>query len=368
MVSENPVKGLKMSLPSRKTIAAALGAAVILGAGAGALGVVALTDDDPAAVAVSTSQPVADANGDLSVAEIYEQAGPGVVTITVTSTGGDGFDPGGFPPGNEQESQGSGFVVDEQGHVVTAAHVVDGADSVTVELADGSTYEADVVGTDDSTDVALLAIDAPASALEPLELADSAGVGVGDGVVAIGAPFGLEASVTSGIVSALDREITSPDGFTLTGAIQTDAAINHGNSGGPLLDSSARVLGLAVQIRSDSGGNDGVGFAVPSDTVRSVVAQLLQDGSVEHAYLGVGMENADDGGARITQVAGGSPADDAGLAAGDVVTAIDGTPVESSADLVTAVSEKQPGDTVTLTVTRDGATRTVEVELGDRPA
>jgi putative serine protease PepD len=369
MVSENPVKGLKMNLPSRKTIAAALGAAVILGVAAGALGVVALTDDDPAAVAVSTSQPVADANGDLSVAEIYEQAGPGVVTITVTSTGGgDGFDPGGFPPGNEQESQGSGFVVDEQGHVVTAAHVVDGAESVTVELADGSTYEAEVVATDDSTDVALLEIDAPASALEPLELADSAGVGVGDGVVAIGAPFGLEASVTSGIVSALDREITSPDGFTLTGAIQTDAAINHGNSGGPLLDSSARVIGLAVQIQSDSGGNDGVGFAVPSDTVRSVVEQLLQDGSVEHAYLGVGMETAEDGGALITQVAGGSPADDAGLAAGDVVTAIDGTPVESSADLVTAVSEKQPGDTVTLTVTRDGDARTVEVELGDRPA
>ncbi|HEU0336274.1 MAG TPA: trypsin-like peptidase domain-containing protein [Gaiellaceae bacterium] len=355
---------------SPRTAVAALGAAVVLGAAAGAVGVKA-TDGGPSATPTATSaaQQVASTTGGLSVNDVYDRAGPGVVTITVTTHGsGDSVGPEGFAPGREQQAQGSGFVSDEQGHVVTAAHVVEGADSVSVQLADGSTYDAEVVGSDASTDVAVLKIDAPASKLHPLELADSAAVEVGDGVVAIGAPFGLEDSVTSGIVSALGRDITSPDGFTLTGAIQTDAAINHGNSGGPLLDDAGRVIGVAVQIESDSGGNDGVGFAVPSNTVQSVVRQLLEHGSVEHAYLGVALGTAEQGGAAIARVTSGSPADDAGLQAGDVVTAVDGTSVESSADLVSAVAAKQPGDTVTLTVRRDGGSRSVDVTLGNRPA
>ena len=355
---------------SPRTAVATLGAAVVLGAAAGAVGV-KVTDGDPAATTgtATAAQQVAATTGGLSVNDVFDRAGPGVVTITVTSNGsGNTFGPEGFAPGREQQAQGSGFVYDEQGHVVTAAHVVEGADSVSVQLADGSTYDATVVGSDASTDVAVLKIDAPASKLHPLELADSSALEVGDGVVAIGAPFGLEDSVTSGIVSALGRDITSPDGFTLTGAIQTDAAINHGNSGGPLLDSAASVIGVAVQIESDSGGNDGVGFAVPSNTVQSVVSQLLENGSVEHAYLGVAMSTAEQGGATITRVTSGSPADDAGLQAGEVVTAVDGTSVKTSADLVSAVSAKQPGDTITLTVRRDGGTQTVDVRLGNRPA
>jgi putative serine protease PepD len=355
---------------SPRTAVAALGAAVVLGAAAGAVGVKATDGGPSATTATAGAAQVAATTGGLSVNDIFDRAGPGVVTITVTSTGSgaDGFGPDGFAPGRERQSQGSGFVYDEQGHVVTAAHVVEGADTVSVQLADGSTYDAEVVGSDASTDVAVLKIDAPADKLHPLELADSSALEVGDGVVAIGAPFGLEDSVTSGIVSALGRDITSPNGFTLTGVIQTDAAINHGNSGGPLLDDAARVIGVAVQIESDSGGNDGIGFAVPSSTVQSVVQQLLEDGSVEHAYLGVSTSTAEQGGAAITQVTSGSPADDAGLEAGDVVTAVDGTSVETSDDLVSAVSAKQPGDTVTLTVRRDGATRTVDVRLGNRPA
>jgi putative serine protease PepD len=355
---------------SRRAALAALSAAAVLGVSAGAVGV-KVTDGgaDTGAATASAAQQVADTSGGLSVNEIYDRAGPGVVTITVSSTvSSDGLGPDGFAPGREQQSQGSGFVSDEQGHVVTAAHVVEGADSVSVQLADGSSYGAELVGSDASTDVAVLEIEAPSGKLHPLELADSADVEVGDGVVAIGAPFGLEDSVTSGIVSALGRDITSPDGFTLTGAIQTDAAINHGNSGGPLLDDAGQVVGVAVQIESDSGGNDGVGFAVPSNTVESVVSQLLEDGSVEHAYLGVALSTSEQGGAAISEVTAGSPAADAGLEAGDVVTAIDGSPVETSAGLVSAVAARQPRDTVTLTVRRDGGSRTVEVRLGNRPA
>ncbi|MGH3993078.1 MAG: S1C family serine protease, partial [Pseudonocardiaceae bacterium] len=256
----------------------------------------------------------------------------------------------------------------------------------------GRTYDATVVGTDPSTDLALLEVDAPASLLMPLELGDSSKLAVGDEVVAIGSPFGLEETVTAGIVSALSRQMEAPNGFTINDSIQTDAAINHGNSGGPLLDLNGRVVGVNAQISSESGGNDGVGFAIPSNTVKSIVAQLLSDGDVEHAYLGVGVTTVDESaaeqldlpvGVALTEVRPGTPAADAGLRAGtgtttldgreyptggDVITEVDGEPVTGMDDVIAAVNTKQAGDAVTLSLQRDDETENVTVELGERPA
>ena len=223
-------------------------------------------------VTVRDSQPAAKTET-LSVNAIYRNAYKGVVEIAVTSQTSA---PNAFGGGSQtQKAQGSGFVYDANGDIVTNQHVVDGAQSVSVKFWNGKTYSAHVVGTDASTDLAVIKVDAPSSTLHPLSLGDSGSLQVGDGVVAIGSPFGLEETVTSGIVSALHRQMTSPSGFAIPDSIQTDAAINHGNSGGPLLNSSAQVIGVNAQIESNSGGNDGVGFAIPSNTVRSIVSQLL---------------------------------------------------------------------------------------------
>jgi putative serine protease PepD len=340
------------------------GAAVGVGTFA-ALGGRTTTTTTVVRASVADSKATSNTSGGLTVNEIYRRTSPGVVEVTARSTSGSQF-----PFGHSQESvgQGSGFVYDTSGHVVTNEHVVDGASSVTVKFASGKSYSAKVVGTDSSTDVAVLKVNAPSSALHPLTLADSDAVSVGDGVVAIGSPFGLENSVTSGIVSALHRSIDSPNGFSIPDAIQTDAPINHGNSGGALLDASGHVIGITSQIESDSGGNDGVGFAVPSNTVRSVVSQLLASGKVEHAYLGVEIASAAGGGARVASVRSGTPAAKAGLQAGDVITKIDGTSVGSSAELQRAIDARKPGDRVTLQVRRGGTTRTVHVTLGTRPS
>jgi putative serine protease PepD len=318
----------------------------------------------------ATSRPTSNTSGGLSVNEIYRRTSPGVVEITARSTSASQF-----PFGGSQQSvgQGSGFVYDTSGHVVTNEHVVDGASAVTVKFENGKSYSAKVVGTDSSTDVAVLKVNAPSSVLHPLTLADSGAVAVGDGVVAIGSPFGLENSVTSGIVSALHRSIDSPSGFSIPNAIQTDAAINHGNSGGPLLDAAGHVIGITSQIESgaggsSSGGNDGVGFAVPSNTVRSVVSQLLATGKVEHAYLGVEITSAAAGGARVASVRSGTPAAKAGIKAGDVITKVDGTSVGSSDELQQAIDGRKPGDRVTLEIRRGGKTVTVHVTLGTRPS
>ncbi len=189
-------------------------------------------------------------------------------------------------------------------------------------------------------------------------------------MVAIGSPFGLEQTVTAGIVSALGRQIKAPNNFTIDDAIQTDAAINHGNSGGPLLDLSGKVVGINSQIESDSGGNDGVGFAVPSDTVERIASQLIEGGSVEHAYLGVATEDVAGsvGGASIAEVRAGTPAAAAGLRSGDIVTKLDGKTVESADDLRALVDSNAPGDTVKLTVERGGETLTLNAKLGTRPS
>src|SRR5262245_14798182 len=203
------------------------------------------------------AQPVS-RGGALDVGAVYRAARAGVVEITVSVPGG--------------AAQGSGFVYDSKGHVITNDHVVEDASSIKVAFPDGSNYSASLVGADPSTDLAVIKVDAPASKLHPLALGDSSQVRVGDSVVAIGSPFGLEETVTSGIVSALHREMTSPNNFAIPNSIQTDAAINHGNSGGPLLDASAHVIGVNTQIKSDSGGNEGVGFAVPSNTIRMIAS------------------------------------------------------------------------------------------------
>jgi putative serine protease PepD len=350
-------------------------AALGLGAGVGATTFAVLSDDPDTVVSevtVTDSDSAASADG-LSVGTIYRNAEKSVVEIT--ATGGGSLSGG-------QEAQGSGFVYDEAGHIVTNQHVVQNANSITIRFWDASTRTARLVGIDPSTDLAVLEVDAPASFLEPLSLGDSSAVEVGDAVLAMGSPFGLEGTVTSGIVSALHRQMTAPNTFTIADTIQTDAAINHGNSGGPLLDDRGRVIGVNAQIESESGGSDGVGFAIPSNTVRSVVSQIIETGEAEHAYLGVLMADTPNGVA-VTEVREGAPADDAGLCAatgertvngqrvpvgGDVIVEFDGEEVQSSAELQSAVESKRPGDRVEVTLLRDGDRKTVEVTLGDRPA
>jgi putative serine protease PepD len=315
-------------------------------------------------VTVSGSQPAAKTET-LSVNSIYRRAYRGVVELTVTSQSSS---PGTFGGGSQtQKAQGSGFVYDAQGDIVTNQHVVDGAESVSVKFWNGKTYSAHVVGTDASTDLAVVKVDAPSSMLHPLSLGDSGSLQVGDGVVAIGSPFGLEETVTSGIVSALHRQMTSPSGFAIPDSIQTDAAINHGNSGGPLLDTRGNVVGVTAQIESDSGGNDGVGFAIPSSTVRSVAGQLISSGKAEHAYLGVSLSSSASN-ALIGAVRSGTPAAKAGLKGGDVVTALDGTSIASSGELERAIAAHKPGDSVSLTYTRNGKSHTVQLKLATRPS
>jgi putative serine protease PepD len=354
---------------NRRGTVAGLGAALVIGAGAGAGGYALVQDDTTPSAAtatatITTSSPVAARAGELSVNQIYRSANPGVVDITVTSTtsSSDRFP---FPGSGQAQAEGSGFVYDTAGHVVTNQHVVDGSTGIKVKFPTGKTYTATLVGSDSSTDLAVIKVNAPAGELKALALGDSSAVQVGDGVVAIGSPFGLFGTVTTGIVSALDRTIQAPNQFSIQGAIQTDAAINHGNSGGPLLNLAGKVIGVNAQIQSDSGGNDGVGFAIPSNTVRSVASQLISTGKVAHAFLGVSLQS---GSARIAEVRAGTPADSAGLQVGDVVTAIDGKKIGSSSALQSAIDSYKPGDQVTLTLTRGGSEKTVKVTLGTRPS
>jgi putative serine protease PepD len=349
----------------RRTLstAAVLVAAAGLGVG-GAATYAGLSPDSQTLirqVTVTGGEQAADTTG-LSISDIYQSTYKGVVEITVTSGGS----PTPFGGQESQQALGSGFVIDEQGHIVTNEHVVDGATSIKVRLWDGKTYDATLVGSDASTDLAVIKVDAPSSVLEPLTLADSNSVQVGDTVVAIGSPFGLENTVTSGIVSALHRQMTSPNNFSIDDSIQTDAAINHGNSGGPLLNSSGQVIGVNAQIESDSGGNDGVGFAIPSNTVKTIVSELISTGKAEHAYLGVSVETV-NGSVRIGEVRSGTPAEGAGLQAGDTIVSVDGQRMTTGDALTSAISAKKPGDKVTIVYSRGGQTHSVEVTLASRP-
>jgi S1-C subfamily serine protease len=365
------------------------GAAVGIGAAIDTEGetqtVVSTVSASPPAAAFDVSETEA-----KSVQQIYEQAAPGVVQVTSTSVvSGSPF----FGP-QSATSLGSGFVVDKDGYIVTNYHVIEDASDVEVNFSSDDRVPAKIVGSDPSTDLAVLKIDAQASALTPLPLGNSDAVHVGDAVVAIGNPFGLERSVTAGIVSALQRDITAPNGYTIDKVIQTDAPINRGNSGGPLLNARGEVIGVNSQIESETGGNVGIGFAVPVNTVKEVVSQIKQTGKVEHAYLGVQMQAIDEQlaetfklpaeeGVLIVSVVEGSPADEAGLKGGDkevivsgasyvlggdIVTRADEQTVATPDDLRRKIMEKDPGDSITLDIHRGDSQRTISVTLGRQPA
>jgi putative serine protease PepD len=286
------------------------------------------------------------------VGRVYDAAAPGVVSVQAGP------------------ASGTGFVVNRDGTLVTNAHVVAAAETAQVSFGDsGRMIDAEVLGTDVSSDLAVLRVD-PGSVdrLRPLPLADSDRVRVGDAVVAVGNPFGLDRTATAGIVSAVGREIRAPDGFQIDHVIQTDAPINPGNSGGPLLDARGRVIGVNTQIATGGSGtgNVGIGFAVPSNTVREVLPELVRGERIERPFLGV-TSAPHPSGAEIQGVTPGSPAAGAGLRAGDVITGVDGAAVRDPDDLSQAVSGHDPGDEVEVEVSRDGEQRTFDVELGTRP-
>jgi putative serine protease PepD len=292
---------------------------------------------------------------DGSVSSIYAQTAPGVAYVQ-----------------NGNSGSGSGFLIDARGHVVTNDHVVEGGSRFTVRFGEGGdVLPARLVGKDASSDLAVLEVDpkkVPAET-KPLELASSAQLRPGDVAIAIGSPFGLSGTITTGIISALDREIESPNGFPIAGVLQTDAAINPGNSGGPLLDADGRVIGVNSQIASSAARqSSGVGFAVPVDTVKKIVPQLLKGGDIQRAYLGVSSTlDANDGGAVVAAITPTGPAASSDLRTGDRITAVDGHAIKEPADLSSAVLEHKPGDRIELTVVRSGQQRTIAVQLGTRP-
>jgi S1-C subfamily serine protease len=347
------------------------------------------------------SFPVNEARGKaLTVNEIYRRAAPGVVQVTatqvVTSPRVDPFFGYPFPSQQQAEALGSGFVIDKAGHIVTNYHVVKGARSVDVSFSNNESMKAKIVGTDPSTDVAVLQVDAHSRALTPLSLGNSDLVHVGDSVVAIGNPFGYDRTVTAGIVSALQRVIQAPNSYSIDHVIQTDAALNKGNSGGPLLNASGNVIGVNSQIstgNSGSSGNVGVGFAVPINTVTTVAAQIIKSGRVEHAFLGIAAQPVTGSAAKlfrlpvshgllVARVQPGSGAAKAGLRAGtqnatlagetyplggDLLASIDGAPLYSVDQLRDVIGSKKPGDDVKLRVYRGDQQRTVTVTLGRQP-
>jgi putative serine protease PepD len=349
------------------TAAAAIGIAAA-GAGAGAGLYASLEPSSTTTTTVVSSveggQPVATSSG-LSINDIYQRTYQGVVDITVTSNAVSPFGGG----SGSQQAEGSGFVYDTDGHIVTNQHVVGDGGSIKVTFWNGDTYDATLVATDASTDLAVIKVNAPSSILHPLTLGDSGNVKVGDTVIAIGSPFGLAGTVTSGIVSALGRSMDSPSGFTIPNSIQTDAPINHGNSGGPLIDMNAEVIGVNTQIQSDSGGSDGVGFAIPSNTIRSVVSQMVAGKTVQHAYLGIKVsDSTSPPGALLAEVIAGEAAGKAGLQVNDVITKLDGKTITNGSDLSSVIDGKKPGDKLVVTYVRDGKTHTVTVTLGTRPS
>jgi putative serine protease PepD len=364
--------------PRGGAIALLVGLTAILGGGAGA-GLVLLTGagGDTATTttvtqATSAATERTSTTGALDPRRLYASTAAGVVDITsrgVTSSAGGGSPFGG--PSQSATATGTGFVVDGKGHIVTAAHVVEGASSISVKFQDGTTRTAKVLGTDEATDVAVLSVDPSGLTLHPLALGSSASLAIGDQVAAIGDPFTYQRSLSTGVVSGLDRTISAPNGFTVAHAIQTDAALNPGNSGGPVLDAGGRVIGIVDQIATNgtSQTSSGVGFAVPIDLVKHELSQLEAGKTIRHAYLGVATSTADSAspGALAQSVTRSGPAADAGLRSGDVVTAIDSTPIHGTNDLVAAIAAHQPGDHVQLTVRRGSQTVKLTATLGTQP-
>jgi S1-C subfamily serine protease len=338
--------------------------------------------------------------GGLSAHEIYERTAASVVKVTSTIVR-QSESPFGFGESAQQgTATGSGFVIDANGTLLTNWHVVENASKVTVSFEHSKTVEAHVVGKNPSQDLAVLKIPTEGLTLHPLTLGDSSGVEVGEPVVAIGNPFGLSRTLTTGVISALQREITAPNGFTIDNVLQTDAPINPGNSGGPLLNAKGQVIGITSQIETGGGGSDGnigIGFAVPINTAKAELPELEKNGSVQTAYLGVVMVSVDGSlsslnlpvksGALIEKVEAGSPAAKAGIRAGnieakiggnevsvggDIIVGMDGKKVTSSESLASYVGAKKPGDTITLELWRESGSggytkKNITVTLGQRP-
>jgi S1-C subfamily serine protease len=354
-------------------IAAVIGGAVTAGVllAAGAID----TGDPATANAPLTTKGAprmtATAGGALPAREIYKRDAPGVVFIRAQTmrTEPSPFDLVGTPQASE--ATGSGFVIDDHGLILTNAHVVDAATSIQVTFSDKHTVAATPVGKDPDTDLALLRVDPDGLDLRPLELGDSGTVQVGDPTVAIGNPFGLERTLTTGVVSALQRRLEAPSGFTIDNVIQTDAALNPGNSGGPLLDSRGRVIGINSQIATSggdgSGGNVGIGFAVPVNTAKEVIPQLEEAGHVSRAYLGVEGRSARDG-VVVERVEPDSPAAAAGMHDDDVLRTLDGRAVHSMDDVARILARHAPGDVVTVEVRTGGRSHGFKAKLADRPA
>lgn len=381
-------------------MAALMGGLVVAIAGYAAIAAGWIGKDETTVQSITATTTPASSNTDQNlVNQIYERDGDGVGFITSSgiSTGSSNpFDP--YGQSQQGTATGSGFLIDTEGHMVTNNHVIEGAKEITVTLGDSDeVYEAEVIGTDPSTDLAVIKVDAPEKAMKPLSIGDSSNVKVGDPVVAIGNPFGLDRTVTTGIVSALQREISSLNQYAISNVIQTDAAINPGNSGGPLINTDGEVIGVNSQIATGSGssssGNVGIGFAVPSNTVKDVVSQLLENGEVKHAYLGISgatisdqiseaLNLGTDSGVIVQEAPKDGPAAAAGIEAGttpvtvggqrvltggDIIVKANGEELGSMEDLIRIVNDSKVGDEIELEVYRDGETRDVSVTLGSRP-
>jgi S1-C subfamily serine protease len=377
---------------------ALLGGGVALG-GAAALGklgdqtTIIRQEAAPSSPAPASFQPGAR----MSINAIYRASAPGVVHIETTSRVQQPSDFFGNPFGGTQTQRalGSGFVIDKAGHVITNYHVVQGATTIQVSFSNNERFKARIVGSDPSTDIAVLQVHVKSRALKSLPLGNSDSVRVGDQVIAIGNPFGLDRSVTAGIVSAVQRRIESPNQLSISHVIQTDAALNHGNSGGPLLNAEGQVIGVNAQIETggQTQGNVGIGFAIPINTVRDVAAELIKHGKVEHPFLGIEGKTLQPNIARlfhlpvtsgvlVASVRSGSGAAKAGLkaatnqvtvegeswpAGGDVIVKVDGQPVPTVEILVDRIATKKPGDKVDLEVVRGTSRVQLNVKLGRQP-
>jgi S1-C subfamily serine protease len=394
----------------RRFFGTSFGSALLGGAVVAVFGAIAISAgwvDAKSETARTVTTPISapvdarESSGTNVVNQIYRHDGQGVAFIEATEPAEQSASP--FNPFGEEEQRGggiatgSGFLIDTEGHIVTNNHVVEGATKVEVKLGSSDvSHEAEVVGTDPATDVALLKVDVPADQQHPLSLGDSSKVNVGDSVVAIGNPFGLDRTVTAGIISALQRQIQAPNGFSISHVIQTDAAINPGNSGGPLIDTAGNVIGINSQIQTGgSNGNVGIGFAVPINTAREVVQQLEAHGEIKHAFIGISggsvtpavakaLKLPVEKGVLVNEVIKDGPADKAGVEGGDteatiegakvqlggdIITEVDGKPIGSMEDVINAVNSAQPGDKMELTLLRgNNETKHVTVTLGVRPA
>ncbi len=343
-----------------------------------------------AGLAISSTQVAAQTDAPLRTnyetifADVYERVSPSVVSINILARRETGSP---LLEDDLLQGGGTGFVYDTQGHLITNAHVVDQAEEIAVYFLDGTIARAEIVGVDFDSDIAVIQVqDVPQERLVPVTFGDSSSLVVGQATLAIGSPFGEDWTLTSGIVSALDRSIRGLSTFSTGGVIQTDTAINPGNSGGPLLNLDGQVIGVNTQILSASRSNSGIGFAVPSNLVQRVVVELIENGEVAYSYVGISgadmtLSVIEDfnlpnnlQGAVVNSVVPGSPAADAGLETAnnnsvDVITAIDGTPITSMDDLLGYLAgQTRPGDTVTVSIFRDGDTMDLSLTLGNRPS